>query len=164
MNEYCDRFIRFILALERVDKAVGAVKNQYMTPSGLRGSHVMCLCQLMKEPDGLTSAELARRCRVDRAFVSRTVGELSCEGYLSAEGGRRARLRLTEKGKALAEKMEGMLEDGVTTATDGITPSELETMYAVMAKIESNLSQRQGKDAFSDGDNQKGTKHEASES
>ena len=145
MSEYCDRFIRFILAVERVEKAVQTVKNQYMTQSGLRGSHVMCLCQMMKAEGGLTSAELARRCQVDRAFISRTVNELVGEGFLSAEGGRRARLCLTEKGMALAERMDEMLRAGVTCGTEGVSPEDLETMYAAMAKIEANLTREHGK-------------------
>ena len=156
MSEYCDRFIRFILAVERVEKAVQSVKNQYMTQSGLRGSHVMCLCQMMKAPDGLTSAELARRCQVDRAFISRTVNELSGEGYLAADGGRRARLCLTEKG------MNEMLRAGATCGTEGISPEDLETMYAVMAKIETNLTRKHGRAA--DGQNKKGMRDETSES
>ena len=163
MSEYCDRFIRFILAVERVEKAVQSVKNQYMTQSGLRGSHVMCLCQMMKAEGGLTSAELARRCQVDRAFISRTVSELSGEGYLSAKGGRRARLCLTEKGMELASRMDEMLRAGVTCGTEGITQEDLETMYAVMAKIETNLTQTHGK-AAADGLNEKGTTDETSES
>ena len=159
MNEYCDRFIRFILAIEQVEKAVQTVKNRYMSPSGLRGSHVMCLCQLMKEENGLTSAELARRCRVDRAFVSRTVTELTAEGILTAEEkGRRARLRLTERGRELANSMNGMLQAGVTAATEGIAPKDLETMYAVMARIEENLTREYGKNDLPDGQDQKGAK------
>ena len=85
MDEYLDRFIRFVLEVEKLDKAVQRTKNICMAQFGLRGGHVMCLCQLLRHPAGLTAAALARQCKVDRACVSRIVGELTDAGCIEAK-------------------------------------------------------------------------------
>ena len=143
MNEYLDRFIRFMLAVEKLEKAVQRTKNICMAEFGLRGGHVMCLCQLLKHPAGLTAAELARQCEVDRAFISRTVAELTdaeCICLKPVGSGRRTSLVLTERGEQLANRIKGIVDDAVRIATDGIEANALESFYDVMGRIEKNLT------------------------
>ena len=86
---YDDRFIRFSHATESVLKAITRYKNDCLARYGLRGMHLMTMvCLSRSGADGLTPGELARLCGVDKAFVSRTTGELRRLGYLSVDGGR----------------------------------------------------------------------------
>ena len=145
MQEHLNRFVRFLLATEKLEKAVQKTKNVCMSGIGLRGGYVMCLCQLRRHKDGVTAASLARMCEVDRAFISRTLSELSeagCVEQKSLNGTRRTQITLTPKGEELASRMEGMAIAAVTVTTEGISPEDIEVFYKVMAQMEQNLTEK----------------------
>ena len=143
MQEYLNRFVRFLLAMEKLEKAVQKTKNVCMSGIGLRGGYVMCLCQLRRQKEGITAASLARMCEVDRAFISRTLAELAeagCVEQKSLNGTRRTVITLTSKGEELASRMEGMASAAVRVATHEIDAKEIEIFYRVIGKMEENLT------------------------
>ena len=157
MQEHLNRFVRFLLATEKLEKAVQKTKNVCMSGIGLRGGYVMCLCQLRRHKEGITAASLARTCEVDRAFISRTLSELTdagCVEQKSINGTRRTLITLTEKGEELASRMEGMASAAVRVATEGIDSEDIETFYRVIGQMEKNLTSKQDDipDAQSKGD------------
>ena len=138
---YDDRFIRFSHATESVLKAITRYKNDCLARYGLRGMHLMTMvCLFRSGADGLTPGELARLCGVDKAFVSRTTGELRRLGYLSVDGGRyNARVSLSERGRAVTGEIYRMLNEAVARITEGISAGDVETFYGVLARFGKNL-------------------------
>ena len=144
MTEACDdRFIRFSLATEAVLKAITKYKNDCLDRYGLRGMHLMTMVCLFRSGDGgLTSGDLSRLCAVDKAFVSRTTGELKRLGYLSVDGGRyNARVSLSERGREVTAEIYRMLNDAVARITDGVPAGDVETFYGVLARFGKNLEE-----------------------
>ncbi len=142
MTEACDdRFIRFSLATEAVLKAITKYKNDCLDRYGLRGMHLMTMvCLFRSGAEGLTPGDLARRCGVDKAFVSRTTGELRRLGYLSVDGGRyNARVSLSERGRAVTGEIYRMLNDAVARITEGVSSVDVETFYGVLDRFGKNL-------------------------
>ena len=70
------RYFRFSSATEAVTKSIQKYKNEKLSRFGLKSMHLTFLCCLYKAEDGMTSAELARECGVDKAFISRITHEL----------------------------------------------------------------------------------------
>ena len=149
-ESYDDRFIRFSHATESVLKALTKYKNDCLSRFGLRGMHLMTLVCLFRAgggvpggvpEDGLTPGELSRLCAVDKAFVSRTTGELKRLGYVGLSGGRyNARVFLTEEGRRVTEEIYSMMSDAVARITDGVSSEEVEIFYGVLDRFGENLS------------------------
>ena len=138
---YDDRFIRFSHATESVLKAITRYKNECLSRYGLCGMHLMTMiCLFRSGEEGLTPGDLSRICAVDRAFVSRTTGELKRLGYLTVDGGRyNAKVSLSKRGAAVTAEIYRMLNDAVARITDGVSDGEVETFYAVLDRFGKNL-------------------------
>ena len=144
-EDYDDRFIRFSHATESVLKAITRYKNDCLSPYGLRGMHLMTMISLYRSGEGLTPGDLCRLCAVDKAFVSRTTGELKRLGYLDASEGRyNARVTLTERGREVTREIYGLLNDAVARITDGVPPEDVETFYGVLSRFSENLGEMNG--------------------
>ena len=133
-----DRFEGFVGLITAIEKEISRIKTAELARFGLRAGDLMCIYNLDKHPEGLTSAELARLAGVDRAAVSRVVARLSADGFIevgeAADGSVGARYRapvtLTEKGKvALVE------------AGGGLTASRRQAMYASMESVLERLKE-----------------------
>lgn len=141
-----ERFETFVLSINQIYRCIQRIKDREMGELGLKGSHVMCLFQLRQNPEGLTSAELAERSLEDKAAVSRVVARLEELGLVEIpEGGGkrryRAKLRLTEAGQAVAERMTAIIRQAVQRGGQGLTDSQRETFYYALGLIARNLEQ-----------------------
>ncbi len=109
------RFEDFVGIISALNKEIQRIKNAEAHRLGFRGADVMCLYYLVKHPDGLTAAELARMVDVSRAAVSRTVAHLAEEGFVEVGGSDeeasryRAPIRLTEKGYEAARPLDDII-------------------------------------------------------
>ena len=109
------RFEDFVGIISALSKEIQRIKNAEARRLGFRGSDVMCLYYLVKHPDGLTAAELARLVDVSRAAVSRTVAHLAEDGFVEVGGSDddasryRAPIRLTEKGYEAARPLDDII-------------------------------------------------------
>ena len=109
------RFEDFVGIISALNKEIQRIKNAEAHRLGFRGADVMCLYYLVKYPDGLTAAELARLVDVSRAAVSRTVAHLAEEGFVEVGGSDeeasryRAPIRLTEKGYEAARPLDDII-------------------------------------------------------
>ena len=141
MGEF--RFLRFIQKLDEMQKTIKRIHLAYAPVFGVKSVHIFWLYELLGHPDGLTAAELAAKRGVDRSLISREIADLKHEGLVEAKGGVRgynARLVLTEKGRAAAERIRD-LAYGIQCLTDeGIASEELEQFYAVLEKLQKNLT------------------------
>ena len=92
----------------------------------------------------MTASELAAKSMIDRSLISREIEPLKAKGYITAEKsvGKRsynAKIRLTEKGKAIAEKIGEMAIEIQKLADMGIDEEELIRFYSTLQKISENL-------------------------
>ncbi len=146
------RFETFSLSLEQIGKHLRKYKDERAAELGLRGTHVMLLYQLDKSGEaGMTAAKLAETCGVNRAFVSRTIAELTGDGmvaYADGSGARRYRshICLTERGKDAVREINHRISEAVEALGSGIPPRRMAIFYSVLAELERRLSDMVGRD------------------
>ncbi|MBQ7355514.1 MAG: MarR family transcriptional regulator [Clostridia bacterium] len=140
---YNDHLEQFTLTLADILKCIKKLKDNRMTAYGLRSSHVIVLYVLGRAPEGLTPAELADAGDVDKALISRVVAELTEKGFVASvsEGGRRykARLRLTDEGKELADYIAGAVSEIQRKVSGDIPPEDLEVFYRTLFVLQNNF-------------------------
>ena len=137
-----ERFEDFVGLITAIEKEIQRIKTAELGRFGLRGGDLMCVYNLQKHPEGLTSAELARLAGIDRAAVSRVVGRLSAEGFVGvgedeagSTGRYRAPIRLTEKGHAAMVEVDDIIRNVVSAAGSGLSPSRREEMYSALSSV-----------------------------
>ena len=138
------RFDAFVSGITACYKCIQRIKSMEMTEFGLKGTHVMCLYYLRRNPAGLTAAQLCGLCAEDKAAISRTVSELRSRGYITtlSEKAYRAMLTLTSAGQELARKFDHLIEGWVSTGGDGLTDEERSDFYKSLSAIAENLRTR----------------------
>lgn len=137
------RFEAFVTGITVCYKFIQRIKSAEMSEFGLKGTHVMCLFFLHHNPDGLTAAQLCQLCAEDKAAISRTVAALQEQGYVeSGDKKYRAVLSLTQAGKDLAGKMDGLIEQWVSLGGDGLTDGERAAFYSTLERISENLREK----------------------
>ena len=138
------RFDAFVSGITACYKYIQRIKSMEMTEFGLKGTHVMCLYYLRRNPAGLTAAQLCGLCAEDKAALSRTVSELRSRGYITtlSEKAYRAMLTLTAAGQELARKFDQLIEGWVTAGGDGLTDEERVDFYKSLSAIAENLRTR----------------------
>ena len=138
------RFDAFVSGITACYKYIQRIKSIEMTEFGLKGTHVMCLYHLLRNPAGLTAAQLCGLCAEDKAAISRTVSELRSRGYITtlSEKAYRAMLTLTAAGQELARKFDQLIEGWVTAGGDGLTDEERVDFYKSLSAIAENLRTR----------------------
>ena len=138
------RFDAFVSGITACYKYIQRIKSMEMTEFGLKGTHVMCLYYLRRNPAGLTAAQLCGLCAEDKAAISRTVSELRSRGYITtlSEKAYRAMLTLTTAGQELARKFDHLIEGWVSTGGDGLTDEERSDFYKSLSAIAENLRTR----------------------
>ena len=138
------RFDAFVSGITACYKYIQRIKSMEMTEFGLKGTHVMCLYYLRRNPAGLTAAQLCGLCAEDKAAISRTVSELRSRGYITtlSEKAYRAMLTLTAAGQELARKFDQLIEGWVTAGGDGLTDEERVDFYKSLSAIAENLRTR----------------------
>ncbi len=132
------RFIRFTQMLDATQKAVHRLELGFAPYFGVKSVHIFWLYELMQYPDGLRAAELAKCRMVDRSLVSREIADLLEDGLV--EKTETARLRLTERGKEAARRIDVMALAIQNEASSSISEEELLSFYTTFEKIRTNLT------------------------
>lgn len=143
MDEF--RFERFTLLLDGIHKGINKLKDELAPALGVKSVHLLWLYHLWRNPEGLTSAEIAQARKIDRSLVSREIEGLEENGYITlveVKGKRRkynARISLTEKGRELAEKIADEAMRIQSAVDPGITEEELECFYNTLERLYENF-------------------------
>jgi len=133
----------FVTGITVCYKYIQRIKSAEMTELGLKGTHVMCLFYLHHNPQGLTAAQLCQLCAEDKAAISRTLVTLQEKGYiLTGEKKYRFPLRLTPAGTAIANQVDGLIQQWVGFGGDGLTDEERTSFYKTLSLIAKNLHQK----------------------
>ena len=139
-----ERFVPFVLHTERIAKNIKRLADKKMEPYGLRSSHVMCILQLAKSENGLSSAELSDACGVDKAFISRITTELTEKNYIvrsGALGKYKMKFVLTDEGLEIFDIIQGYLCEFIGFIDKNTATRKLEIFYEVLASIDERLAQ-----------------------
>ena len=146
MTDYVheDRFIRFSITMDTVLKKIQKYKNDRLVSYGLRSMHLMPMYCLFREADGLTAVELAKKCSVDKAFISRITGDLKDLGYVdyteqNTTAQYKKHLCLTDEGRKVMANVNDLIGEAVELITHGIPEEEIKIFYNVLFAFDSNL-------------------------
>lgn len=140
-----DRFERFSLAIAEVSRSWHRIAAGEMEKYSLKGPHAVYLTTLYDRPEGITAAKLSELSGKDKSDVSRMVAILEKKGLLHKEvaGEKlyRARLKLTDAGRAAAEQVRRAAAAAVEGASRGVSDDEREVFYRVLETIAANLDE-----------------------
>ena len=136
-----ERFDMFTTTITQIYKSLQKIKNREMTELNLKGTHVMCIFRLNRNPDGMTLTALSAACEEDKAAMSRTVSELTGLGYVKTAQDRRYRapVILTDKGREIAAKVDDMIIEAVNAGGSGLSEDERVSFYRALTTISDNL-------------------------
>lgn len=139
-----ERFRRFVLLVEGVHKSVQKIKFNKASDFGVKGVHTLWVYELLRHPEGITASELASESMIDRSLISRELESLKKLGYIETEGNPskrnyNAKIKLTVKGKEVAENIGDLALEVQSCASDGISEEELNSFYRTLEKLNANL-------------------------
>lgn len=137
-------FEAFNALLGNTLKSLEHLKAKGMGEFGLSGMHTLCVRNLYENPEGLTRTELSRRCGVDRAQITRVIGELLAKGVVFEKGGSsnyRKKCLLTEEGRRTAGEIDDLIQRINTFVSGDIEPERLRIFYETLHEICRNLKQ-----------------------
>lgn len=136
-----DRFELFTTTITQIYKSLQKIKSHEMTELQLKGTHVMCLFELYRHPDGLTITELSTLCEEDKAATSRTVSELTERELVNSDSEKRYRapIVLTAQGKEITEQINEMAANAAIAGSADMTHEERMTFYHTLTDISDNL-------------------------
>lgn len=137
-----ERFKTFTVLMAKINRSIRKIKNEEMAEFGLKSPHVSCLYYLYKE-ESLTAKELSDICDEDKAAVSRSILALERLGYLSCESESKKRykapLKLTEEGKAIAQRIANKIDSVLDFVSGAIAENERVGFYENLGSVCENL-------------------------
>ena len=137
-----NRFETFTVLIAKISRNIRKIKNQEMAAYNLRSSHISCLYYLYSSK-GLTATDLCERCEEDKATISRSLGYLESNGYITCESKSAKRykslLTLTEKGKEVGKKIADRIDSVFKEISIGLTEEERVSLYRSLCIISGKL-------------------------
>ncbi len=144
-----ERFEEFTFAVYEIQRRWNKIASDGMEFYGLKGSYVVYILALNRVPEGLTAAGLGNICGRDKADVSRTLAVLESKNIIRKESGGgniyRAKLYLTETGKALAEELAKKAEYAEAAVGKGLSDDDRAALYRSLEVIRNNLRELEAK-------------------
>ena len=137
-----DSFERFAQMISSATKLLYRLKSRCMSKYGLSSTHTACLRKLYDEPRGLTKSEIADVCEIDKAQITRIIGELIAKNYVEDDLSEKTYNRkffLTESGRRITEEVNKTVDDIVKYVNGGIPKDDIEHFYSVFGEINKKL-------------------------
>ncbi len=135
-----NRFERFSYSIFEISRLWHRLADEELSKVGLKGAYATYLTTLFKNPNGITSAELSKKCAKDKADTSRAVKLFEKKGIITkSEESYRAKLFLTEEGKKISENINNRAKKAVDIAGSNLSNNEREIMYKSLESILENL-------------------------
>lgn len=137
-----DRFNTFTVSVGKLYKQIQRLKTAGMKQYGLKGAHVAILHLLAGRKEGVLFQEICQSCDLDRALVSRELGELVKLGYIrkdSKGGAYHARYYTTPRAESILPEFLGIISRVQQKADENISEGELAVFYRVLEQIRKNL-------------------------
>lgn len=137
-----DRFETFTVLISKISRNIRKIKNQEMADYDLRSPHVSCLYYLYSS-NGLTATDLCELCEEDKATISRSLGYLENNSYLTCESKSAKRyktpLLLTEKGKEAGKRIADKIGLVLSQISTALTEEERIAFYRSLSIISNRL-------------------------
>ncbi len=140
-RQLIDRFERFTSAIFTLHHSWNRIATEEMKRHGLKGAYAFYLVTIADADRDITAAQLTELCQRDKADVSRAIAVFQEKGILEKQSGNRYRmaLRLTEKGRCLADEIRQQVADVLESAGQGLSEEMRENMYRSLSLIAENL-------------------------
>ena len=137
-----ERFETFTSSIVKIHRFIHKIKSEVMAEYNLKSLHVSCLYYLGKT-DGITASEICELSSEDKSSISRSVDYLEKNGYIVCLPGEAKRykvpLTLTEKGRAVAVRMDEIIENVLQKSNVGLSEDQLKSFYDGLLTICENL-------------------------
>lgn len=137
------RFDHFSYDIAEISKYWHKIATDEMERYELKGSYAVYFTTLYHDVEGLTAAQLCEKCSRDKADVSRAMAILEKRGLVCKEttgnNQYRARIRLTEAGRAAAEAIDERARLAAEYGGRGLSDEQREAFYAALDLIVTNL-------------------------
>lgn len=138
-----DRFERFSLAVFSISRYWNKIATEEMKKHGLKGPYALYLVTMANYNGDVTAAHLTEMCSRDKADVSRAVSAMEKKGFIKRLGDNayRAKLILTDNGKAVAEQITSRAVLAVEMAGKGLSDEMRAVLYRALDTITANLKE-----------------------
>jgi DNA-binding MarR family transcriptional regulator len=119
-------------------KHIERLKFKGMHEYGLSGTHTLCLRRLYESEKGMTRTELAHACQVDRAQITRVIGELLAKELVVEKGEGsiyRKKCILTPAGREITSEINALVAKIQFFVSGNIPQEELASFYKTLHVI-----------------------------
>ena len=143
-----DRFDIFSNCYMSAAKSIARLKEKGMAPYGLSSVHTLCVRCLHTFPEGQTRTQIAKYCGVDKAQISRIIGELYEKGYVienQVKSGYKNKIMLTESGRLVADQINELILKINQFVSGDIPEEQISIFYSVFERICENLKSAEAK-------------------
>ena len=137
-----DNFERFAQMLSTASKSIFRIKSKCMSKYGLSSTHTLCLRSLYEHSQGMTKREIADFCSIDKAQITRIMGELVEKDYVKSDAPSKTyncKFYLTDSGVEITEEINEMVDQVVKYVNSDIPKEDIEHFYSVFEAINSKL-------------------------
>ena len=138
-----ERFESFTSGINGIYRYILKIEREEMEKYGYRGSYALYLAIMSRFPEGITATRLGELSDRDKAGISRTLAEMEENGLVVRRTNKnnfyRAKLVLTQKGKAAADFVREKAVDAVSAAGAGISDEDRAVFYECLFAIAANL-------------------------
>jgi DNA-binding MarR family transcriptional regulator len=137
------RYEQFTSVISGIYRYIQKIERDEMVKFGLKGSFAEYLIAIARYEDGVTASVLSEICEKDKAAVSRVITEMEEKGVvyreLTGESRYRAKIRLTDRGKAAAHHIRDRARIAVEIAGGDLDSETRKIFYAALGQIAANL-------------------------
>lgn len=138
----CDRLDMFMTLTGSAAKSITRIKHMRMAKYGLGSTHMSCLRKLYVAQNGLTRTQLSKLCGLDKAQITRIIGELCKKGFTVEEStgsGYKNKIFLTDIGRETTEEIYRIVLEVNEYVSGGISQEDIDHFYKVFDRICSGL-------------------------
>ena len=142
-----DRFEAFMTHVTGASRSITKIKARGMSSYNLGSTHTACLRVLFASRNGLTRTQLAKKCELDKAQISRIINELVEKGYVTESSevtSYKRKISLTTEGAKITSEINQLVLDINACVSGDISPEDIDTFYRVFDTICANLKHAEG--------------------
>lgn len=140
MEGSCTELCRMMMRINRIHHRVNMTEVSRL---GIHPSEHFLLMHLNDTGEAASQCQIADRMDVSPASVARTIKNLDAGGYIarneSAGDGRRNEIRITEKGKAIAEESKRMFSRTDEKIFENFSEEELNCLRGFLERMTENI-------------------------
>lgn len=132
-------------------KLYGDRMRRLSDQDGLPSSYRMLIFHLAHMEPGVTQLDLVKAAHLKPPTVSVTLQKMERDGLVTRQSNesdlRQTLVYLTDKGKAIDDRIHVIHKEGDDAALDGLTDDEVETLSRLLNKVIDNLLPKHGENS-----------------